>query len=267
MARPPSTAAQGSSPQRSEVRRWTLPPIERVHHRQPGQEWVPHWHDEWSLGAIVQGECLCSVGGNPVRAVSGDILAIAPQTVHTGALTPAGSSAHVSVVMFYVAPAWFAARRLAPPPGSGFLHRPALAAAAEGMASADAVEAWIVGALPTFAAGLTPPARDRAPSPAARAILNAVRDGLAGGETVAALAERCGISRERLHRVIRRWTGMSPSAYLRALRLHMARERLFDGESTASVAAACGFADQAHFTRVFRQAFGYTPGDLLVAGR
>ena len=134
-----------------------------------------------TIGAIVHGECLCSIGGLPVRARAGDLLAIAPQTVHTGALTPAGGDPHVSVVMFYVAPAWFAARRLAPPPGSGFLHRPALAAAAEGMASADAVEAWIVGALPTFAAGLTPPARDRAPSPAARAILNAVRDGLTGG--------------------------------------------------------------------------------------
>lgn len=267
MPRPQRTAAREDPPRRSEVRRWTLPPIERVHHRQPGQEWVPHWHDEWSLGAIVQGECLCSVGGSPVRAVSGDILAIAPQTVHTGALAAAGSSAHVSVVMFYVAPAWFATQGLAPPPGSGFLCQPALAAAAEGLSTAGEVAAWIVRALPAFAAGLAPAAGRRAPSPAARAILAAMGDGLAGGESVAALAERCGISRERLHRVIRRWTGMSPSAYLRALRLHRARERLFDGESPASAAAACGFADQAHFTRVFRQAFGYTPGDLREARR
>lgn len=262
MSRKQPPTVPENTPRRSEVRRWTLPPIERVRHRQPGQEWVPHWHDEWSLGAIVQGECLCSVGGSPMRAVSGDILAIAPQTVHTGALTPAGSSAHVSVVMFYVAPEWFDAQGLVPPPGSGFLHRPALAGAAEGMTTADEVEAWIVHALPEFATGWAPPARSRAPSPTARTILSAVREGLAGGESVAALAGRCGISRERLHRVIRRWTGMSPSAYLRMLRLHTARERLFDGESPASAAAACGFADQAHFTRLFRQAFGYTPGDL-----
>ena len=56
---------------------------------------------------------------------------------------------------------------------------------------------------------------------------------------------------------------MSPSAYLRALRLHMARERLFDGESAASVAAACGFADQAHFTNEFRRFAGVSPGTFV----
>ncbi|EJE51387.1 DNA-binding domain-containing protein, AraC-type, partial [Acidovorax sp. CF316] len=37
------------------------------------------------------------------------------------------------------------------------------------------------------------------------------------------------------------------------------------GEPAAAVAAECGFADQAHFTRWFRRSFGYTPGDLLQA--
>ena len=40
---------------------------------------------------------------------------------------------------------------------------------------------------------------------------------------------------------------------------------LLKGQPVASVAAACGFADQAHFTRWFRRAFGYTPGDLVQA--
>ncbi|WP_093443699.1 helix-turn-helix domain-containing protein [Variovorax sp. 770b2] len=43
------------------------------------------------------------------------------------------------------------------------------------------------------------------------------------------------------------------------------RTRSWRGESVAAVAADCGFADQAHFTRWFRRTFGYTPGDLVQA--
>lgn len=256
------------SPLRSQVRRWSLPALEQVQHRRPGQEWIPHWHGEWSIGAIVHGECLCSIVGAPVRAVAGDVLVIAPHTVHTGALTSADGGAEVLVVMLYIADAWFAGNALLPPPTSGFQRLPDLARAAAGLSSATEVERWLRCALPVISANLpsAPPAR--APTPAARQILGALQSAVAAGPlSIGELAARCAISRERLHRVIRRWTGMSPSAYLRALRVHQAREMLFAGDSLASIAAACGFADQAHFTRAFRQSFGYTPGDLLAAAR
>lgn len=256
------------SPVRSEVRRWSLPVLEQVHHRRPGQEWIPHWHGEWSIGAIVHGECLCSIAGAPIRAVAGDILAIAPQTVHTGALTPADGDGEVFVVMLYVPEAWFADNDLQPPLTSGFLHLPDLAAAAASLASVAEVERWLHYALPAIAADSPAAAPARAPTPAARQILAALQSAVdAGPLSIGELAAHCAISRERLHRVIRRWTGMSPSAYLRALRVHKAREMLFAGDSLASIAASCGFADQAHFTRAFRQSFGYTPGDLLAAAQ
>jgi AraC-like DNA-binding protein len=43
-------------------------------------------------------------------------------------------------------------------------------------------------------------------------------------------------------------------------RLDFARNRLGDGTPLAELALAAGFADQAHFTRMFRSAFGLTPG-------
>jgi AraC-like DNA-binding protein len=63
------------------------------------------------------------------------------------------------------------------------------------------------------------------------------------------------------------WIGMSPTDYLRAVRLHRAKQLVLDGSPVATVAAECGFADQAHFTRWFRRTFGYTPGDLIQASR
>lgn len=58
---------------------------------------------------------------------------------------------------------------------------------------------------------------------------------------------------------------MAPTEYLRAIRLQCAKELLTRLEPLAEVAAACGFSDQAHFTRWFRRAFGYTPGDFVRA--
>lgn len=251
---------------RSEVRRWHVPALEQVHHRRHGQEWIPHWHSEWSVGAIVRGECLCSIAGQPFRARTGDVLAIAPGTVHTGALAAPDGTEGVLVVMLYVPPEWFAQAGLSAPKTSGRVYSSDVTTAAAGLLSPDDAEHWLRVALAVLDAGLTRPASETHPTPAARSLLTRFQDGILDGEvSVAALAGRCAVSREQLHRVVRRWTGMSPADYLRALRVNRAREMLLDGEPPAAVAAACGFTDQAHLTRSFRRSFGYTPGDLLAA--
>jgi AraC-like DNA-binding protein len=267
-----SLASPPAPPRRSEVRRWSLPVLSQVSHRRPGQEWIPHWHEEWSIGAIVAGECLCSVGGTPLRARAGDVLAIAPRTVHAGALVAAEGADHVAAIMLYVDTDWLTAQGGQLPAGSGFLHLPALADRAAGLTTLDAASDWLRETLPALCAGLAERAETRAliraPTSAAQDMLLALQAAVDEGPlTVAHLADQCRVSRERLHRVIRRWTGMSPSAYLRALRLSKAREQLCAGAPLAEIAQACGFADQAHFTRSFRQSFGYTPGDWLSALR
>lgn len=74
------------------------------------------------------------------------------------------------------------------------------------------------------------------------------------------LAALAGLSRYHFIRVFRRATGQSPHAYVTTRRLGLARRLLGHGERPAEVAVACGFADQAHLTRLFRQAFGVAPG-------
>jgi AraC-like DNA-binding protein len=54
---------------------------------------------------------------------------------------------------------------------------------------------------------------------------------------------------------------MSPHAYGIALRLARARALMLESDEQISrIAAACGFADQAHFSRAFRRKVGCTPG-------
>src|SRR5262249_21940724 len=62
-------------------------------------------------------------------------------------------------------------------------------------------------------------------------------------------------------RGFKRTLGEPPNAYLTRLRLERARNlMLFSDLSLAEVARACGFADQAHFSRRFRQRTGQSPG-------
>jgi transcriptional regulator GlxA family with amidase domain len=131
------------------------------------------------------------------------------------------------------------------------------------------VQAWLRKAVPRLSNALKPTSAtpiDPIPTDAVRALMERVQSAVVSGDwNVSGIARQCGVSRERIHQVMKRWIGMSPSDYLRTVRLQRAKDMLLQGQPVAAVAAACGFADQAHFTRWFRRAFGYTPGDLIQA--
>lgn len=259
---------------RSSVRRWRLFDVEEVSHRQIGQEWAPHWHDEWSVGVIINGICDCQVGGEPWHLRSGTVLRIAPQVVHTGALLPKANSQAVEVLMWYLPNSWLQQQGFFWQAQSQFQFNPALANAAaklsSSMADPSAFKAWLTqidAELTTTNAMST--ASQAAPVPSSvQQILREVQQLVVDGHcTVSDAARTCGISREQLHRHIKRWTGMAPQQYFRVVRLNRARSMLLHGESISDTAHVCGFADQAHFSRWFRRSFGYSPGDLLNASK
>ncbi|GHP01088.1 AraC family transcriptional regulator [Reticulibacter mediterranei] len=68
-----------------------------------------------------------------------------------------------------------------------------------------------------------------------------------------------GLSRYDLARQFRLVCGTSPYRYLLMRRLDLARRRLSAGQSLVEVAIETGFADQAHFSRMFKATFGMTP--------
>lgn len=68
-----------------------------------------------------------------------------------------------------------------------------------------------------------------------------------------------GLSRYELARQFRAMCGTSPYRYLLMRRLDFARKLLAQGRSLVEVALEAGFADQAHFSRVFKATFGITP--------
>jgi len=68
-----------------------------------------------------------------------------------------------------------------------------------------------------------------------------------------------GLTRYDLARQFRVMCGTSPYRYLLMRRLDFAREQLVQDRSLVEVAIEAGFADQAHFSRMFKATFGITP--------
>lgn len=85
-------------------------------------------------------------------------------------------------------------------------------------------------------------------------------DGVPGpGTRLEQLEAIAGYDRWQLARDFRSLLGTSPYRYLQCRRLERARQLLRSGLGLAAAAHEAGFADQSHFGRVFRGAFGTTP--------
>lgn len=74
------------------------------------------------------------------------------------------------------------------------------------------------------------------------------------------LAREAGLSRFHLLRAFKQRYGLPPHAYQVGVRIAKAQRLLRSRMPLAQIAAECGFTDQSHFTRQFRQAMGVTPG-------
>ncbi len=83
--------------------------------------------------------------------------------------------------------------------------------------------------------------------------------------TLADLAAVAGFSRYRLIRCFRRTLGATPHLYRTSRRVIRAKGLLADGWAPAEAGLACGFYDQAHFTRSFKRAVGVTPARYRAA--
>jgi AraC-like DNA-binding protein len=115
------------------------------------------------------------------------------------------------------------------------------------------VEGWLLGLLREN--GRTDPAVDRGLQ---------IIEARGGQVRVEALAAELGVSCRQLTRQFQRAVGVSPKEFARISRFLGALTVLARGEhrSLADVALDCGFFDQAHLSREFRELAGMSPGEL-----
>ena len=85
---------------------------------------------------------------------------------------------------------------------------------------------------------------------------------LLAGSGLQATASHCGWSVRQLERAVLERIGLSPKKLARLGRFHRALRLRAAGEGWAEVAAGCGYTDQSHLIRDFRQFAGAAPSQL-----
>ena len=104
--------------------------------------------------------------------------------------------------------------------------------------------------------GLSPAVRTR--------VLELIDARLGRGISIDELAREADLSPSYFMRAFKQAIGRPPHQHILTLRLERARRLLEQpGASLSDIALRTGFADQAHFTRLFKREFGVTPGAVL----
>ena len=88
-----------------------------------------------------------------------------------------------------------------------------------------------------------------------------LKSGFRENITIGEVAAQVSVNPAYLSRVFRHFHNQAISDYLHDLRVQFACQQLADPDvALSAIATGSGFADQSHFTRVFKQCTGMTPG-------
>jgi AraC-like DNA-binding protein len=232
-----------------------------------GAAFARHRHDTYAIGLTDSGVQRFYYRGEIHSAVRGDAVVLHPDEPHDGF---AGTAEGFGYRILYVEPARVAAavraatgRARALP----FVRRPvvkdvrlartlraAFDCALEPLA-ADAIVLQVTGLL-LEESFIEHPVRIDVPAvERARKLLDAASDRVVRS---AELEAASGLSRFDLARQFRALLGTSPYRYSLLRRLAQVKKHIHE-KPIIDLALEAGFADQAHFTRAFRRAFGVTP--------
>ncbi|TLS52426.1 response regulator [Paenibacillus antri] len=98
-------------------------------------------------------------------------------------------------------------------------------------------------------------------------LLAMIEEDLSLDITLHSAAEKLYLAPAYLSRLFKKETGVAFSAYLTDRKMTKARDLLMDGAKVYEAAAAVGYRDVSHFTKMFRRFWGTTPGELGRAGK
>jgi AraC-like DNA-binding protein len=235
-----------------------------------GRAYARHRHDTYAIGVTDAGVQVFDYRGRVERSTPGEVVVLHPDEAHDGR---AGGGDGFGYRIVYVEPARIAAAvrairgHAAPLP---FVREPvsrsstlarAVTAAFRVAPEPLALDALVLRLAEGLVEGdpdsqpVGTPRLDQAALDRARAFLDGRRAIVRSTE----LESVTGLSRYELARQFRVGYGTSPYRYSLMRRLDFARGRLRGGTPLADLALAAGFADQAHFTRMFKAAYGLTP--------
>ncbi|MBB3655409.1 AraC-like DNA-binding protein [Rhizobium sp. BK650] len=248
-----------------------FPGIERIEAQFSGNMFEPHRHDTYALGVTLHGVQTFTYRGERRFSMPGQVIVLHPDEEHDGG---AGTEDGLHYRMLYMEPALLMECLEAEKIGLPFVDQPVIAdaalaqvlLAALGELDQELDELFVDDFVSRVAGGLSrhSQVRRRALGKVAWNQVRVARDYLEAhalrsvrsGE----LENITGLDRFTLSRHFRAAFATSPHRYMLMRRLQQAKALMGEGEGFADVAAATGFADQAHFIRHFKKAYGVTPG-------
>ena len=260
------------------LRQCSLPGVEAVE-AATDHVFPKHTHEQFGIGVIRRGAQKSLSGRGVVDAGPGDVITVNPGEVHDG--MPIGDQGR-AWAMLYFDPAVIldAVSHVTERSAGTELRHPVLndrEAAANLLRlysivtdNADRLmiqaESLLLSLVNRLISERTARPLDRLPQSLHRAkslIDDRPTDDLSLGD----LADASGLSRFQVLRGLTKMTGLTPHAYLMQKRTDLARRLIRRGLVLADVAAASGFADQSHMTRIFVSKYGVTPGAYAAAMR
>lgn len=221
-----------------------------------------HSHEEYAIGTCTGGLEVISYRGEQHYSGPGSVVVLEPGEAHTGG--PTDSDGFTYRVMYPVAElvaAHFAQPVVHDPELAGRLmrlHR--MLGESDGGLEGESRLVELLGELVRRHAS-EPGRQARVPvrRGLAAPVMARLADDLTRPPTLAELAAEHGLSRYQLLRGFTDEVGMPPYAWLTQHRVAKARTLLARGDRPSEVAAAVGFADQAHLTRWFRRILMVAP--------
>ena len=236
-----------------------------------GEVYQKHRHDTYAVGVTDRGVQVFDYRGSARVSTRGQVVVLYPDEAHDGR---AGTADGFGYRIIYIEPAYLSealrAVRGRPYP-LPFVSEPVLVNARLSRAVEEAFRApleslSVDSLIVELTEGLMAAERDGRPAASPRVDVSAVeraRQFLDAERTrvvhSSELESITGLTRYDLARQFRVMFGTSPHRYLLMRRLAFARDRIHQQCPLVDVACEAGFADQAHFTRAFKSAFGLTP--------
>lgn len=239
----------------------------------------PHTHETYVIGAVVSGCNVYTIAGRSIHALPGQVCFVNPGEVHDATPRDDGYCYRMTYPTIDMLRS-LVEQETGKPCGTPKFKQPVvddaelssrflaahqmLQSGHDRLGADEALATVFIGMLLRHAEIASPVAAGVEPL-AVQRVKDLLLARMETPPVLAELAAEAGLSPFHLIRVFRKATGLTPSAWLADRRIHEACRLLRQGGTATDVAQACGFFDQAHFTRSFKSRLGVTPGDFRLA--
>ena len=229
-------------------------------------QYAPHWHNRYVLAIYRDGAKQFKCAQYTGIAVAGDLLIIAPGTLHS-ATTLDNNGWDYCALNFttdQLSKAMGFSERELDERFQDFSHiknnkasnRKVFDALDAGKDTELALSDWLL----SIASQSSTVKHQKIQAPSAlKSVYQRIMDDPVSNITMAELSFLAGVSHEHLSRSFKQVFGVSPFQLIIAARIQIARKHINLGISFADAALIAGFSDQSHMNRWLKRAYGVSP--------